>query len=225
MQIFGHRGSSGTAPENTLQAFRQAMAAGADGIELDVQATADGIAVVIHDSDLSRTTNGAGRIQSLTLAEVQQLDAGGGERVPTLDEIVGLLAGAMTIDLEIKQPDIEDVVLEVLHRHPSADWFISCFKWGVLQHVRQLDSSASLWPLATVADEALFTIAAELRSPGLALRHTAYTEEVAERCAAAGLEVGVWTVNDPKQGGRLKQLGASVLMTDYPAMMREALAG
>ncbi|MDQ3694240.1 MAG: hypothetical protein M3464_11500 [Chloroflexota bacterium] len=223
MLIFGHRGSSGTDPENTMPSFRQAIAVGADGVELDARATIDGIPIVIHDGDVSRATTGSGTVETMTLAEAQRIDAGDGERIPTLDEVIGLLAGLLTIDIEIKQAGIERLVLDVLNRHPAADWFISCFDWGVLENVRRLSPAAAVWPLAVAADDALFAIAARLQSPGIALQHRAYTVEVAERCAAAGLLVGVWTVNDPTEGRRVQALGAATLMTDYPAMMRSAL--
>jgi glycerophosphoryl diester phosphodiesterase len=224
MLIFGHRGSSGTDPENTIRAFRQAIAVGADGVELDVHATADGVPVVIHDADVSRTTNGSGEVATMSLAELRQLDAGQGEQVPTLDEVVSLLAGKLTIDLEIKQPGVEALTLDVLARHPTADWFISSFDWGSLLEVRRLSPSAAVWPLADVADDALFEIAARLGSPGVALRHNSYDATSAARFSEAGLGVGVWTVNEPAEGGRVRELGAATLMTDYPEQMRKAIA-
>lgn len=223
MLVFGHRGSSGSDPENTLRAFRQAIAAGADGVELDVHATADGVPVVIHDSDVSRTTNGTGEVAAMTLAELRQLDAGHGELVPTLDEVVSLLAGTLTIDLEIKQPGVEAQTLEVLARYRTAEWFISCFDWESLLEVRRLSPTASLWPLANVADDDLFDIAAKLGSPGVALLHESYDAAAAARFQQAGLAVGVWTVNDPDEGRRVRDLGATILMTDYPERMRAAL--
>lgn len=223
MLIFGHRGSSGTDPENTLRAFRQALAAGADGVELDVHATADGTPVVIHDSDVSRTTNGSGEVAAMSLAELRQLDAGDGERVPTLDEVLDLLAGKLTIDLEIKQPGVEAATLEVLARHPAASWFISSFDWGSLLAVRRLSPPARLWPLALVADDALYEIATELDSPGVALLHRSYSADSAARLQSAGLKVGVWTVNDVAEARRVRDLGAATLMTDYPGQMRADL--
>lgn len=223
MLIFGHRGSSGTEPENTLRSFRAAIASGADGIELDVQATADGIPVIIHDHDLSRTTDGTGKVSSRSLAELKQLDAGHGETVPTLDEVMALLAGNLTVDIEVKQAGIEATVLNALARYPTADWFISSFDWDVLLAARRLSSSAPLWPLALAFGDAVFAIADRLSSPGIALEHSAYTAEAAARCAQAGLAVGVWTVNDPAEGHRVRELGATALMTDFPAQMRAEL--
>ena len=85
--IIGHRGASAEAPENTLVAFLLAQAQGADGIEFDVQLSADGCPVVIHDGNLARTTNGRGQVQDFTVAALQKLDAGHGQPIPTLDEV------------------------------------------------------------------------------------------------------------------------------------------
>lgn len=225
MFIFGHRGSSGTEPENTLRSFRAAVAAGADGIELDVQATADGVPVIIHDRTVSRTTDGSGEVSSMPLTKLRQLDAGLGEQVPTLDEVLALLAGQLTIDLEIKQAGIEPIVLDTLAQHPTADWFISSFDWDTLAAVRRLSPTAKLWPITIEVDDAVLAIAAELAAPGIAVLHKSYTAETATQCSQAGLAVGIWTVNDPAEGRRFRELGASILMSDYPTMMRAAING
>ena len=223
MKIFGHRGASGTAPENTLQAFRSALAAGAAGVELDAQATADGAIVVIHDQDLSRTTSGRGSVREVTLSQLRALDAGAGEPVPTLDAVLAMLAGRMTIDIEIKQPGIEHAVLAVLAGHPAATWFISCFDWDVLRRVKQIEPDAPVWPLAMTADDALFAVAEELAAPGIALHRLAYQPEVAARIRRAERKVGIWTVNDPAEARLVRDLGADILMTDFPEQMMIAL--
>src|SRR5687768_7789256 len=112
--VYAHRGSSGTYPENTLLAFREALAAGVAGIELDVHATADSVPIVIHDRDVERTTDGRGFIDQMHLARVQSLDAGRGERVPTLAELLELVGDHVHLDIEIKSLDIERFVLDVL---------------------------------------------------------------------------------------------------------------
>lgn len=224
MLNFGHRGSSGTDPENTLRSFRQAIAAGADGVELDVHVTADGIPVVIHDFDVARTTNGIGAIAAMTLAELRLLDAGQGEVVPTLDEVLELLAGKLTIDLEIKQPGVESATLDVLSRHPGATWFISSFDWGCLLEMRRLSPNAEIWPLSREVNDELFHMAARLSSPGVALLYHAYDAGSAVRFRQSGLNVGVWTVNDPADARRMRDLGATIVMTDFPERIRAELS-
>src|SRR3954466_10785832 len=112
--IYAHRGASAIHPENTLRAFRHALAIGVDGIELDVHATADGIPVVVHDRDVGRTTDGVGYVDEMPLARLESFDAGDGERVPTLAEVLTLVGDAAHLDIEIKGLGIERPVLEVL---------------------------------------------------------------------------------------------------------------
>jgi glycerophosphoryl diester phosphodiesterase len=223
MLLYAHRGSSGVAPENTLLAFARAVADGADGVELDVRATADGVPVVLHDRDLGRTTDGAGRVDELSLAELKRFDAGTGERVPTLAEVLDLLAGRLRLDLELKQRGIERAVLAVLGGHPEADWAISSFDWGALRRVRDLAPSADLWPIAIDAGDDLFATARELEASAVALPADVITAEVAARCAGERLRVMAWPVNDAVEARRLRELGVAALCTDVPAAIRRGL--
>jgi glycerophosphoryl diester phosphodiesterase len=215
-QIYAHRGSSAIHPENTLRAFRHALAIGVDGIELDVHATADGTPVVIHDRDVGRTTDGAGYVDQIPLAQLETFDAGHGERVPTLAEILGLVGAAAHLDIEIKGTRIEHAVLDVLAEFPAVRWAISSFAWDTLRTVRRLDPVAEVWPLAERVGDDLFTIAAELASPAVSLFTGAYTAENAAKLRDAGLGVIVWTVNDPREARRIADLGAFALCTDDP---------
>ena len=188
MLIYAHRGASAIHPENTLRAFRHALAVGVDGIELDVHATADGIPVVIHDRDIGRTTDGVGYVDEIPLARLQTFDAGDGERVPTLAEVLALVGDAVQLDIEIKGLGIERAVLEVLAQYPAVSWAISSFDWNTLRTVRRLDAAAELWPLAERVGDDLIAIAAELASPAVSLFTGAYTAETApklQQCRSA----------------------------------------
>src|SRR5919107_3649636 len=173
--IYAHRGASAIHPENTLRAFRHALALGVDGIELDVHATADGIPVVIHDRDVERTTDGAGYVDEMPLARLQFFDAGDGERVPTLASVLALVGDAARLDIEIKGAGIERAVVDVLAQYPAVTWAISSFAWDTLRTVRQLDPAAEVWPLAERVGDDLLAIAAELASPPVSLFKGAYT--------------------------------------------------
>ena len=214
--IYAHRGASAMHPENTLRAFRQALASGVDGIELDVHATADGIPVVIHDRNVERTTNGTGYVDEIPLARLETFDAGDGERVPTLTEVLALVGDAAHLDVEIKGTGIERAVLDVLAQYPAVRWAISSFAWDTLCAVRQLDPVAEVWPLAERVDDDLIAVAAELGSPAVSLLTGAYTAETGAKLRAAGLRVIVWTVNDPREARRIDDLGAFALCTDDP---------
>ncbi|MGL4971324.1 MAG: glycerophosphodiester phosphodiesterase family protein, partial [Cetobacterium sp.] len=110
MYILAHRGASGTAPENTIAAFKKAIIDGCDGFEFDVQQTKDGKLVVFHDWTLERTSNGKGYVREHTLDELKELDAGSwfgeefkGEKIPTLEETLDLIPDNMLINIELKE--------------------------------------------------------------------------------------------------------------------------
>lgn len=217
MLIYAHRGWSSRYPENTLRAFAEAIALGVSGIELDIQLTADGVPVVIHDRNLARTTNGNGLVDEMSLSDLRTLDAGAGERVPTLREVLDLVAGSVHLDIEIKAPEAGNAVLADLSAFSHVRWAISSFDWQVLRKLRDADDEVELWPLAIVCDESLFTVASELRAPMVALDNTAYSEDSARKLRDAGLRAFLWTVNEPDEARRVQGLGAFALCTDDPS--------
>ena len=154
--VIGHRGDLSTAPENTLPAFRNAFAAGADGVELDVRLTSDGELVVFHDRCLDRTSDGRGPVASQTLSHVRALDVGSwfgpsfkGETAPTLDEVFELLPHDFLINVEMKvmineMKLIAHRVAETIRRHqrwPST--LVASFNPVALYHLRKLDPRIS----------------------------------------------------------------------------------
>jgi glycerophosphoryl diester phosphodiesterase len=215
MLVYGHRGFSGHFPENTLLAFREAIAAGVDGLEFDVHATSDGVPVIIHDRSLERTTNGTGYVDEVPLSRLRELDTGGGERVPTLAEVLNLVGDQVHLDIEVKQSGIEAAVFRVLCAHPSTRWAISSFDWDTLRTLRALDAHVELWPLTEHWSADVVAAARELGSPIVALFTGAYTPIAAAESREAGLSVMVWTVNDESEAGRVNGLGAVALCTDY----------
>ena len=216
MLIYGHRGASGAHPENTLLAFRAALDAGVDGVELDVHATADGVPVVIHDRAVERTTDGRGYVDEMPLEHLRRLDAGDGQQVPTLAEVLELVGERAHLDIEIKGARIERETLAVLARFPASRWAISSFDWETLRTLRRLDATIDLWPLAERCDDALPAIATELASPVVALFAGAFDPESAALLAGEELGVMVWTVNDPAEALSVRDLGAYALCTDVP---------
>lgn len=225
MLIFAHRGSSGTEPENTRRAFRQAIADGADGVEFDVRATRDGVPVLLHDRRLERTTNGTGDVDAHTLAELRTLDAGLGESIPTLTEVLDLVSGRLRIDVELKQTGIEADVLAVLNNYRDSVWTLSSFDWESLARVRTLAPEAELWLLSQLPTDEAFSTAKELGATTIALWTGAVSPVVARRCAEADLDLMIWTVNDLHVAKQAAFLGAAALCTDVPGTMRSGLGG
>ncbi|MGN8244389.1 glycerophosphodiester phosphodiesterase [Cellulomonas soli] len=204
--VIAHRGNSAVAPQNTLAAFEAAWRAGADMIELDVQLTADGAVVVIHDDDLDATTDGTGRVGDHTLEQVRELDAGSwfspafvGTRVPTFDEVVQLLLTRPGTDLlcELKGEWTVEQARKVTGPIVEA---------GLEERV----IVQSFWP-GTVA--ALREAAPQLRR-GLLLLEA--PEDVVDRCQELGVMTcnphGMLLVQHPDLLGRLHEAGLQVMV-------------
>jgi glycerophosphoryl diester phosphodiesterase len=153
VQVIAHRGGAKYAPENTLAAFKNAIAQGADWLEFDVQMTRDGALVVIHDETVDRTTNGTGAVGDLSLEQIKALDAGNGEQVPTFEEVVALAKASGTKILpEAKSahlyPGIEAKMLKVL---TDADYLdqtvIQSFEADSLEKLHALNPNVNLCAL------------------------------------------------------------------------------
>ncbi len=156
-QIFAHRGASAVAPENTLPAFEKALELGADGIELDVQATADGELVVLHDFSLERSTNGVGLLRNHTLAQLSGIDAGirfsqsyANTPIPTLEQVFDLVGDRCIVNVEIKNmdwdggPEAGPLARLIKQRGLYQQVIVSSFNPFSLRKVRHLDSSIRL---------------------------------------------------------------------------------
>ncbi|MGB3328127.1 MAG: glycerophosphodiester phosphodiesterase family protein [Thermomicrobiales bacterium] len=168
MKIYAHRGASIEFPENTLAAFQRAIDLGVHGIELDVHLAADGVPVVIHDETVDRTTNGVGAVNTLTVDALHALDAGNGNPVPTLDEVLARVAGKLHVNIEIKTAEAADAALAVIGRHPSLQWAASSFVWEALQHAHEVDPASDTWPTALGGPEKLDALIADAKAQGYA---------------------------------------------------------
>jgi glycerophosphoryl diester phosphodiesterase len=223
MLIYGHRGSPATSPESTLKSFQEAIDARVDGLEFDVRAAAGGDLIIIHDRDLARTTSLSGSVDELPLSTIRTADAGNGQRVPTLREVLDLVGDRVHLDIEVKQAGLESQILDSLGQHPNAQWALSSFDEDILLAFRQLSETAHLIPIVPFVSDGLFSFAKKLRSPAVALMASSYTETAAELFAVAELPVIVWTVNDVEEAKRVEALGAHGLCTDCPAKIMAAL--
>lgn len=227
--VFGHRGAREVAPENTMAAFQKALALGADGIELDVMLSADGIPVVIHDYTLERTTNGRGRVAEHTLAQLRALDAGGGEPIPTLAEVLDAFGDSLRINIELKIASAADdglvarVAQLVAERGLFDTVLISSFNPLALWRMRRADARLARGLL--YAPGVPLYLRRAWVAPFLALDamhpHFSMVDAVYMRWARRrGYHVNVWTVNDPGEMERLLDLGVDVLITDRPDIAR-----
>jgi glycerophosphoryl diester phosphodiesterase len=214
--VYAHRGASVEFPENTMAAFQRALELGVEGIELDVHVSADGVPMVIHDATVDRTTNGTGAVADMAREELQALDAGDGERIPTLAEVLDLVGSALHVDIEVKARNAGETVLEEV-KGRDLRWLISSFDWEVLRYVRSRDANVELWPLTVGASDDAIAVAKEVGARALAISHKGMDADIAASLAEQGLGFWVWTVNDPASAEVLAEWGAIGICTDDPA--------
>lgn len=223
--VYAHRGASSELPENTLAAFARAVGYGVKGIELDVHLSADGVPVVIHDETVDRTTNGIGNVADHTVSQLASLDAGNGEKVPTLAEVLELVSGKLHVNIEVKAAAAADAVLTEVTRHLGLEFAISSFIHDVLRHARKGDATVELWPLiGALSDEAIET-ALEIGAPQLNIHNAMVNQEIIDYARSKGLGLWVWTVNEPARAIELVSLGAVGICTDAPHAIEQALRG
>ncbi len=230
--LIGHRGASGSFPENTMLAFKQALREGADSVEFDVRLTADGVPVVIHDATLDRTTEGQGQVAELPLAAIREFDAGRGERIPTLAQVLEELAPTPVV-VEIKEVEAAPAVTAVIHAAGAGDRVVvGAFGRRSLVAVRK----AGLKTTATRWESGLHWLASRVghahhagRYDGFAVPEYSGRLKVVDRrfltaAHSLGKPVHVWTVDDVSDARRLRAMGVAGIFTNFPARMRELSA-
>ena len=224
-----HRGASGTAPENTLAAFKKAIEIGVDAVELDLHGSADGEVVVIHDSSLDRTTDHGGPVNQTSLATIKRADAGGwfarefvGEPVPTLAEALECIGKETIAVLEIKDPLIAEAVVAKVHETQSFDLtVIISFHTSVLRTVRALEPRIPTgWLIGShnnhVPPEQLCQQLGELGSSLLNVNHQLITAAFAYEVRRRGIALWCWTVDDIVRMREMKAFGVQGITSNYP---------
>jgi len=221
----GHRGAAGHAPENTLAAVAAGLALGVDLIEFDVQRTRDGALVVMHDKRVDRTTDGSGIVGELTLAEVRALDAGGGQRVPTLGEVLSTVSGRAGVMVEIITPGIAaDVAAALREWRFDGPVLYASFLHSELLAVRNEDPGAPTLALLEGVPVAGARFALDARATHAGLSFESATSEFIAALQQAGLQVFLYTLNDPRDIELALARGADGIISDFPDRVR-ALAG
>jgi len=233
--IIGHRGASAVAPENTVAAFRKAIAVGADGIEFDVRLTKDGVPVVIHDSTLRRTASLNQRIADLSWQELSNVDVGSwfkpgsfaNETVPRLEDVFTLFAANnLTLYLEMKCDSpaeygpLAEACSRLINEHAIKERVaVECFQLPALKILKEIDpeiKTAALFD-RSFTDQSVSTRATESGEMAVALHHRLARKALVEKSKQAGLHVAVWTVDDPIWIQRAREIGIDAVITTEPA--------
>jgi glycerophosphoryl diester phosphodiesterase len=226
--VIAHRGASGTFPENTLRSIEGAIQFGAKIIEIDVRTTRDGEIVVMHDSDVSRTTDGTGRISDLRLEEVLRLDAGrwfgeefAGEKVLRLEEVLDTVRGKASLCIEIKEAAPVRVFDTIIERDMLKDIIFFDF-----DHPRLYGAKSELPELRTLAlgvsSETIDRIELD-NVDAVGSSFTRTDEQLVDMAHDLDIGIFVYTVNDTNQMDRLIGFGVDAIITNFPGVALDLL--
>ena len=227
--IFGHRGYAAVYPENTMISFIEAYHAGADGIELDVQLTADGEIVVIHDATVDRTTDAEGYVRDFTLEEIQKCNAANNSKtvefagIPTLREVMEWLStNKLLLNIELKNgvflyPGMEEKVIEMIREYGMEKrTILSSFNHYSMVYCHRLAPEIETAPLYSDGLYMPWIYASSIKAKGIHPKYKAAPNEVIEESIKAGISVRPYTVNRKSDMKRLFQVGCTAFITDDP---------
>ena len=232
--VMAHRGLSADAPENTLYAFSDAISAGADFIELDVQQTRDGVLVVMHDSNLKRTTGVNKDIWDVDYADIQNLDAGSwfdpayaNARIPTLEETLQFVDKRAKLNIEIKptkhgSDTLEQDVAELITRYQYTDaCYVTSFSYGSLKKVKEANPEIRTGYLMSVAYGQFYSLK---YADAFSLNKVFVTSQVVNAAHQQGKQIFAWTVNSMSEVRSLCNLHVDSIITDDPVMVQNVIS-
>ena len=234
--VIGHRGAMGHAPENTMASFHRGYEMGSDVIELDIHMSQDGELIVMHDGDVSRTTNGSGHIKDMTLAEIESLDAGShfgtdfkGERVPVLQEVLAWAKDKVPLVVEVKgdphpTEGIEEKLVFLLREQEMLDRVMAIsFHHTSVKRVKELEPSVATGVLFTGRLVNSVEVARAALADSVRPSWKYWSTELVDEVHSAGLTASTWTVNDEETLEYLVGLGIDSIGTNYPDRLRAIL--
>jgi glycerophosphoryl diester phosphodiesterase len=218
--VTSHRGAGSLEPENTLRAMRRAIALGVDQIETDVQLARDGHLIMMHDPTVDRTTNGTGKIADLTFAELRQLDAGLGEKIPTLEETLAITQGKVILQIELKGSGTAHLVVQTVEAMNAVDQVVlTSFKHEWLKEALALNSqlrTGALWGRLP-ADVVQQT--KQLGFHALHIWHEWIDQKLVNDAHQMGLLVRAWNTDKEGDMRRLIGLGVDAIGSDRPDIL------
>ncbi len=222
IEIIGHRGAAALEPENTIRSVLKAIECGATAVEVDVRRTKDGVLIAMHDETVDRTTNGTGKVSELTFEEIRKLDAGKGEKVPTIEEIMDVVKGKVKLILELKEVGYEDQVIELIRsKNMINDVVIVSFHTSALRKVKELEPRIITGYLFMKSPFQALDIGKNCRTEILGAYYKIVNSSFMYMAKSYGFKVIVWTVNDKQDIINMIKLGVDGIASDNPCLVRE----
>lgn len=224
--LIGHRGAMGHETENSLASIQKALDLGVDMIEIDVFEIKTKEIVVFHDGDVKRLTDGEGKIEELTMQEVQELRLANGEKIPTLQEVLNLIDRKAQLNIELKGKNTAAPVAKIVKDYIKkedwelSDFVISSFHWDALAEFRELNSEIAIGVLTGKDLSGALEMGKKLHAFAIHPNYKTLNQANVKEMQEAGFKVFTWTVNEPATIKKLKKLGVDGIITDYPDRVR-----
>ncbi|QBY04646.1 glycerophosphodiester phosphodiesterase [Thalassotalea sp. HSM 43] len=221
MLVLAHRGASGHEPENTLLAIENALQMQVDAIEIDVH-WADGELVVIHDRKVDKTTDGQGQLKNLSFAQIRQLDAGKGQQIPTLDEVLELIQGKCPVNIELKADNTVVATLSAIDKAVQEYGFdydqflLSSFNHHLLLQIKSLNKAIDIGALTASCPVDYAAFAQRLNAYSVHISVDFINQAFVDDAHQRGLKVYVYTVDDEEDIIAMHQLGVDAIFSNYP---------
>lgn len=221
MLKIGHRGAMGYEPENTLASFQKAIFLGVDMVELDVHLCKTGELVVMHDETLERTTNGSGRVEEKTIADLKELDAGNGQKIPTLAEVFDLIDKNIQINIELKGKDTAKPLAELIEQYLQKGWgkelfFVSSFNHGELKRFKELMPDVRVGFATRENPSDCVNLAKNMNAWSVNSCFEFTDQKFIDQAHGNNLKVLAWTVNELRDIERMKALGVDGIISNFP---------
>ena len=224
IEVIGHRGIAGLEPENTLRSFRHAIELGVDYVECDIRLTADGWPVLMHDETVDRTTNGSGRVEQMAFADLRRLDAGAGERVPTLEEFLDCIKGRCKAHVELKGDGCEETVLRYVdYKGMLDDVVLTSGQTQRLRRLRTLNAKVAIEHIFGDPPPDAIQRAKDVRAQRISVHYGHATPEYVEAAHAAALKVIAWPPNTEATMQAMIDLGVDFICTDRADILLRVL--
>jgi len=219
MMIIGHRGAAALEPENTLLSIERAMDIGVDAVEIDVHLSEDKELVVIHDATVDRTTNGTGPVSSYTVQEIKRLDAGKGETIPTLQEVIDLIDRRVMLVIELKEEGTERPVVDLIIQNNLFDKACVISFWHrLVKTVKEMDSRIKTGVLL-VGSPVDVCIATQASADALVMKYTFVDREFVKIAHKKGLKVFIWNIDDQDLLKPYVDMGVDAIGSNDPRVL------
>ncbi|CBW26231.1 putative phosphodiesterase [Halobacteriovorax marinus SJ] len=217
--MLGHRGAKGERPENTIDGITYALNLGLKAIEIDIHLSADNRLVVIHDDTVDRTTNASGAVAKMDSEQLRALDAGNGEKIPFLEEVVDLLDQySFTLFIEVKSSGCEKLLVKLIQeREIHHKVIVKSFNHRIVKKVKEIDAKIRTACLVYGLPVNAVNMIENARADGISISVATVDQALVELCHHHNYKVTVWNVNKKEDLSAYTQMGVDYIGTDFPS--------